>query len=243
MEINQSQLAAALGLTRGRVSQLKKEGMPVDSVEAARAWQARRKVMNEKAGHIAQPVKALSLGDLDGILKSVEAGGDDDMDARIRTQTELCEVTRKVFMDALMSGDPAQGKLYSNYDRAIATLLALEKVKKQRQIEDGRLIDADEAASRYGKVLASLRQQIDRAELTVAPAANPENPALALAAYRVFKAEIYKFVSEFGPSVSVKDLDAMDANQNEPVSLKPEVTLEELSGDAEAEIAAEEGEE
>ena len=33
-------LAVALGVTKGRVSQLKKQGMPMDSVEAAKDWYA-----------------------------------------------------------------------------------------------------------------------------------------------------------------------------------------------------------
>jgi phage terminase Nu1 subunit (DNA packaging protein) len=37
---NQAALAAALGLTPGRIVGLKKQGMPIYSVEAARAWRA-----------------------------------------------------------------------------------------------------------------------------------------------------------------------------------------------------------
>lgn len=36
------QIAAALGVSPGRVSQLRKEGMPVESIEAAWAWVRRR---------------------------------------------------------------------------------------------------------------------------------------------------------------------------------------------------------
>jgi phage terminase Nu1 subunit (DNA packaging protein) len=37
---SQADLAAALGLTPGRITGLKKKGMPIYSVEAARAWRA-----------------------------------------------------------------------------------------------------------------------------------------------------------------------------------------------------------
>ena len=37
---SQAELAAALGLTPGRITGLKKQGMPIFSVEAARAWRA-----------------------------------------------------------------------------------------------------------------------------------------------------------------------------------------------------------
>lgn len=47
--ITQSVLAAAIGLSKGRLSQLKAEGMPVDSIEAAQAWrEARQNVAARK---------------------------------------------------------------------------------------------------------------------------------------------------------------------------------------------------
>ncbi len=201
--IQQSEIATALGLTRGRVSQLVKMGMPTESVEAARAWRAERQSSNERAGHIAQPVRPLDLSGLDDILQAVSQpqGGGDEMDVRIQQQVELCRMTREVFVNALENGDPAQGKLYGNYDRAIGTLLALEKVRKQRQVEDGRLVDADEAAARFSKVLGQLRSLLDRAELTFAPKANPDNPPKALKAYREFKEDIFRKISEYGVQV------------------------------------------
>lgn len=41
-ELTQSALAEALGLDKSRVSQLKKQGMPTDSVEAAQRWRVAR---------------------------------------------------------------------------------------------------------------------------------------------------------------------------------------------------------
>lgn len=199
---SQIEIAVALGLTKGRVSQLVKEGMPTESIEAARAWRDARKRDNERAGHIAQPVQALDLSGLDNILESVTGEtGNREMDERIRNQTELCQLTRQVFMQALTSGDPSQGKLYANYDRAIATLLRLEKERFVREQEEGRLIDADAAAARTAKVLGQLRSLIERAELTFAPQANPENPPRALKAYREFRDDLFRKISEYSPQV------------------------------------------
>lgn len=104
-------------------------------------------------------------------------------------------------MQALQSGDPAQGKLYANYDRAVATLLRLEKERFVRIQEEGKLIDAEAAAVRFGKVLSQLRSQIERAELTFAPKANPDNPSKALKAYREFKDDVFRKISEYSPLV------------------------------------------
>lgn len=207
----QMEIAAALGITKGRVSQLVKEGMPTESIEAARAWRDARKNYNEKMGHISQPVKPLVLGDLDNILRSVvNETGNSEMDKRIADQVELCEMTKQVFMQALQAGDPAQGKLYANYDRAVATLLRLEKERFVRVQEEGKLIDADLVAQRMGKVMGQLKSLIDRAELTVAPKANPDNPPKALKAFRDFKEDLFRKIAEYAPKVSVSpDVDGI----------------------------------
>lgn len=220
----QQEIATALGITKGRCSQLVKQGMPSDSVESARRWRAERKTQNESRGHISQPVRALNLGDLDGILRSLSKQGssqqNSEMDIRIQQQVDLCQMTRQVFMQALENGDPAQGKLYANYDRAIATLLRLEKERHIRLQEEGRLIDAGEASARFGKVLGQLRSQIERAELTFAPKANPDNPPKALKAYREFKDDLFRKISEY--NVEVRDGspaigdDEVDAPVGEP---------------------------
>jgi hypothetical protein len=202
MSVSQNEIAAALGLTKGRVSQLVKEGMPTESIEAARAWRDRRKLEMQSKGHISQPVRPLDLSGLDNILQSVTGEmGDSEMDTRVKEQTELCSLTRQVFMQALQSGDPSQGKLYANYDRAVATLLRLEKERFVRIQEEGKLIDAEAAAARFSKVLGQLRSQIERAELTFAPKANPDNPSKALKAYREFKDDLFRKIAEYSPMV------------------------------------------
>lgn len=198
----QNEIAAALGLTKGRVSQLVKEGMPTSSIEEARAWRDARKVEMQNRGHISQPVQPLNLSGLDSILQAVTGEtGNSEMDTRVNEQTELCRLTRQVFMQALQSGDPAQGKLYANYDRAVATLLRLEKERFVRIQEEGKLIDAEAAAARFSKVLSQLRSQIERAELTFAPKANPDNPSKALVAYREFKEDLFRKIAEYSPAV------------------------------------------
>lgn len=201
----QTEIATALGITKGRCSQLVKQGMPTDSIESAKAWRASRKESNIKEGFISQPVRPINLSDLDSVLSSLSktVTSDTEMDLRIRQQVDLCEATRTVFLRALEGGDPAQGKLYSNYDRAIATLLRLEKERTVRLMQDGRLVDADEASARFGKVLGQLRSLIERAELTVAPKANPDNPPKALKAFREFRDDLFRKISEY--NVQVED--------------------------------------
>lgn len=201
-----SDIAEALGVSRPRVTQLVAEGMPTDSIEAATAWRAARKRANERAGHIAVPVKPIDVAGLENILNTMNGEGtaqtaDTEMDNRIAQQIELCRLTRESFMQAVQSGDPSQTKLYGNFDRAITTLMRMEKERAIRLQELGRLVDADEAAARYGKILSQLKVLIERSELTFAPSANPDNPAKALIAYREFRDDLFRKISEYAPQV------------------------------------------
>lgn len=221
MKIRHEDLAEALGVSRPRVSQLVSLGMPTDSIDAAIAWRDARRMNNQRNGTVAIPVQPLNMGDLDNILNVVagaaagESGGasggltqstgDEEMDRRIREQAELCNMTRQAFLQAMTSGDPSQAKLYGNYDRAIATLLRLERERHVRLQERGRLVDADEAAARFGKILGQLRSLIERAELTFAPKANPEDPPKALNAFRIFRDDTFRKLSEYNPQVALAD--------------------------------------
>lgn len=187
-----------------RVTQLVGQGMPTDSIESANAWRENRKSENQRDGHISQPVRPINLEKLDDILASVERAGstgDEEMDSRISQQVGLVEMTKEVFENAVREGDPSQNKLYGNYDRAIATLLRLERERHIRLQESGRLVDAGEAGQRFGKILGELRSLVERAELTFAPAANPDNPSKALKAYRDFRDDLFRRIAECNPRV------------------------------------------
>lgn len=238
MSLTHEDLGKELGISRVRVTQLAQQGMPIDSVEGAKAWREKRKTDNEAAGHISVPVQPLNLARLDEILASVSnTTGDSEMDTRINQQMALVEMTRSTFEQAVASGDPSQSKLYGNYDRAIATLLRLERERHIRLQEQGRLVDADEAGQRFGKILGELRALIERAELTVAPQANPDNPPKALKAFREFRDDLFRKISEYNPKVELSDI----AVKSLPEVEMPEIPESERNaavalGDGDAEV-------
>ena len=242
MSMTHEELAGHLGVSRVRVTQLVAQGMPIDSPEAAKAWRDRRRSDNQREGHIAIPVQPLNLERLDEILNSVSAGGatgDEEMDSRITQQIALVQMTRETFEQAVASGDPSQTKLYGNYDRAIATLLRLERERHIRLQERGRLVDADEASQRFGKILGQLRSLIERAELTVAPQANPDNPPKALKAFRDFRDDLFRKISEYAPQVEytegvAKPLPPVEMpDAGEETNLEEGMDLDDVSYDEE----------
>ncbi len=81
-ELSQTDLAKALGLAKSRITAMKKEGMPVHSIEAAHAWRkarqniARRKPVPVRTAPAPQatgrPAHATAL--LEGASAALEAG-------------------------------------------------------------------------------------------------------------------------------------------------------------------------
>ncbi|MEN9887944.1 MAG: hypothetical protein RL758_2522 [Pseudomonadota bacterium] len=109
--LTQAALAKALGLTEGRVSQLKNQGMPTDSVEAAQAWRetqqnvaARKRLTHtidradvpayqEQAQAESQAFPALGAGDF----------GDEDFQMA-RTRREIAEANLAEMREAELEG-------------------------------------------------------------------------------------------------------------------------------------------
>ncbi len=114
--LTQAALAQALDLTEGRVSQLKSQGMPVDSVEAAQAWRtAQQNVAARKpapafadvlaAQHAASqaasvPVTPPTFPLLGGLL-------DEDFQAA-RTRREIAEANLAELKEAEQNGKVIQ---------------------------------------------------------------------------------------------------------------------------------------
>jgi phage terminase Nu1 subunit (DNA packaging protein) len=63
MARNQKELAAALGMSEGQVSKLKRRGMPTDSIEAARTWRSRNVGGYVRTDAAAAPAAATAPAD------------------------------------------------------------------------------------------------------------------------------------------------------------------------------------
>ena len=127
---------------------------------------------------------------------------------------------------------------------------------------EGKLIDADLAASRFTKVLGQLRSLIEKAELTVAPKANPDNPPKALKAFREFRDDLFRRISEVNPNVRDGSPDIGDdstiglsvtpppnadhfsklRDDEEIPTSGSDISLEDLTGDSLDEMEGEENE-
>ena len=137
MPISQKAYAIHSGLSRGRVSQLCRLGMPLDSAEAADAWRgmtARQRAEASVAPSGGPPRHSQPPLDLDGAAESVRAAW-----ARL----ERCErVAFEMLETALEAGRPDAGRLVAIHAAAVRNLAdgrgrLLDLAQRERQLVSG----------------------------------------------------------------------------------------------------------
>ena len=164
MALTNAEIGLALGVTAQRVSALRKEGMPTDTIEAAKAWREARAQVQR-----AQAPKAAPAQLDDGSLADT-----------IAEHRALVGRARGVWQAAMEAGDPNQGKYQTAYNQSLKTLVALEEEQERRLILTKDYISAKEAGEAMREITAAIVNRLDKLALDVAEGCNPENPAKAV---------------------------------------------------------------
>lgn len=117
-KVKQSEIAAVLGVTEARVTQLKKKGMPVNSIDAAAAWYRAnidQKLSPKLTPSIAPPPAAFSM-------QEVIASAYDLQEARAKRETHeanLAELKERQALGELVEA--------SRVRRAVTTWAAMAR--------------------------------------------------------------------------------------------------------------------
>ena len=158
------EIGTALNITPQRVSVLKREGMPTDTVEAAQAWRAAR-----DEARSAKAPKAAPANLDDGTLADT-----------ISEHRALVGRARGVWQAAMEQGDPNQGKYQSAYNASLRSLVQLEAEQERRLILAKDYISSKEAGEAMRELASGVVNRLDKLALDVAEGCNPENPAKAV---------------------------------------------------------------
>jgi hypothetical protein len=164
MALTNAELGLALGVTGQRISILRKEGMPTDSIEAAQAWRAAR--VNVQRARAPQPAPA-QLDD--GTLADT-----------IQQHRALVGRARGVWQAAMEQGDPNGPKYQTSYNQSLKTLVALEEQQERRLIMAKDYISSKEATDAMRELALSVVNRLNKLAFDVAEVCNPENPAKAV---------------------------------------------------------------
>ena len=162
--LTNSELGLALGVTAQRISVLRKEGMPTDSIDAAKSWRETRASVQR-----AQAPKAAPAQLDDGTLADT-----------ISEHRTLVGRARGVWQAAMEGGDPNQGKYQTAYNQSLKTLVALEEEQERRLILAKDYISSREAGEAMRELAATMVNRLDKLALDAAEGCNPENPAKAV---------------------------------------------------------------
>jgi len=164
MTLKLKELASGLGLTTQRVSILLKEGMPGDSVEAAKAWREERTAAKKRG---APKPKVAELDD--GSLADT-----------IEEHRGLVGRARGVWEAAMEMGDPNQGKYQTAYNQSLKTLIALEEEQERRALLARDYIKASEAQEAMMRIVGEVIARLDKMPAEIGESCNPNDPPKAM---------------------------------------------------------------
>jgi hypothetical protein len=162
-QITLGQIAQAIGVSVARVSKLRQEGMPVNSIQAAVEWRATRE--DERRRLAPDSIQTLDDGSLFETLVS---------------HRRLVSQARGVWLGSMEARDPNQGKYQSAYNQSLKTQIDLEEELERRQILAKEFIKSSEAGDAMRSLMSEVLQRLDKLALETAEGCNPENPAKAV---------------------------------------------------------------
>jgi hypothetical protein len=153
-----------LGLTTQRVSILLKEGMPGESVDAAKVWREERTAAKKRG---APKPKVAELDD--GSLADT-----------IEEHRGLVGRARGVWEAAMEMGDPNQGKYQTAYNQSLKTLIALEEEQERRALLARDYIKASEAQEAMMRIVGEVIARLDKMPAEIGESCNPNDPPKAM---------------------------------------------------------------
>ena len=157
-------LASALGVTGQRVSILLKEGMPGESVEAAKAWREERAAAKKRG---APKPKVAELDD--GSLADT-----------IEEHRGLVGRARGVWEAAMETGDTNQGKYQTAYNQSLKSLLYLEEEQERRALQARDYIKASDAQEAMMRIVGEVIARLDKMPAEIGESCNPNDPPKAM---------------------------------------------------------------
>lgn len=183
-------LAAALGVTKGRISQLKARGMPVDDVTTARAWMARNG--REGRGHkgesssVTATARALTEKPVEPLADTVATDTDDPAGvlARMReterhAYTLITEALTKAGRSKTDADYSVLPGLIRSYNQSAANALDAQARWERHCRNSGQVAPVEHLFNVLHTRLEPLAAELRNLPRNVAASANPSNPQIA----------------------------------------------------------------
>ena len=246
MTVRPIDLARRWNVNPSRITQLIKEGLPLDSVEAAEAWRDGRSPSaaawaNKRAAE-SGAAPASAPADPEPEAEAGPAQGNADpgsLETLVEYQLRIVTVARNNLARAIRGNvGPQKVKAASDtLDKAVNTYAKLRREARAELIASRTLIQKATAVERFRKVFAFLIAEWERAEVEISPQANPANPGLALKVFRQRRIDIQRKASDLAASALVsltgEDFGAITL-PDDPEAVEVEGTIPHPDDDGEA---------
>ena len=175
--VRQSELARIWGVSRQTVSRYRKEGMPLDSVEAAAAWRLAVKGKGDGGGSNVRDNNCSATEKSVPEVAIAEEG--------LRGLVERTRTTERMIWVALESALQGEGnheakrQLLRQHKEAAATLVKVETECAELDVRLGRLVEMEDAKGVVRAALSPLLVAMRALAGKVSVKANPARPEIA----------------------------------------------------------------
>jgi hypothetical protein len=199
VKLSNKQIAAHFGFTVARAAALIRQGMPVDSLEAAESWRHARLLRGQRGGVEQRAAIVVNPDDVSPDL---------DFEDTVVRHRELKEAARQAYIAARNAGDTQAPKLYTTYQSIIQSLVKLERESLARKIESKELIKTSAAIERFGRVIAEIKSDMLSLANSIANQVNPDNQGKA---YKVIDEKVNALLAKWAGSADAVIDEALDA--------------------------------
>jgi len=190
---SQADLARRFGVSRERISQLCREGMPTNSFRAAERWKERRGRKRRPTNNRKFAVESVKRPGRPKARKSAPRTGDTLLDA-LSSAIAVQERAYEMVEDAMAAGsDETVSIRLSVHNKAAEARFNAEKAYREEQERRQVLIPYVEAAEMFRKGFDFILTRISRIPSALAPQCNPSAPLMA---YSVLERECHAIVAE-----------------------------------------------
>jgi hypothetical protein len=198
-KLSNKQIAEHFGFTTARAAALIRQGMPVDSLEAAESWRHARLLRGQRGGVEQRAAIVVNPDDVSPDL---------DFEDTVVRHRELKEAARQAYIAARNAGDTQAPKLYTTYQSIVQSLVKLERESLARKIESKELIKTAAAIERFGRVIAEIKADMLAFANAVANQVNPDNQGKA---YKVIDEKVNSLLAKWANSAETVIEETLEA--------------------------------
>lgn len=211
MSVRPVDIAERLGLARQTINTFIRQGMPIDSVEAAEAWYNERQMRRNGGSNVRRNAENTNEQD-------------SDFAQIVEQHRQLKASAYREYLNDLEEHSPNQSKSYATYDKLLKTLVTLERELHARNIAAKEYIKTQTAIERFGKVLLAIRNELSQLGTKIAVKANPDSPGTAM---KAIDEEIVRILERLAgqsneAAVSVQEVVTIETPKQQEETDKPD---------------------